>query len=191
MKLIVGLGNPGVKYVKTRHNIGFMFVDYIINNVSTSSSWKSMFNSQYCKLNYLDQDFIFLKPETFMNLSGKAVIAFLSYFKIAKKDILIIHDELDFDLGVVRLKDSGGSAGHNGIKSIVSSIGTNNFLRMRIGISRPEDKRIPVDAWVLGKFSATDLDSIKEVFYDSKLIFDSLYTNGLKETQNKFNKGSI
>lgn len=160
MKLIVGLGNPGREYKNTRHNVGFIFLDSYLEEKGIELS-KKKFNGLYIDyVNEKGHKAIFLEPQTYMNLSGDCIIDFMRYFKIDKEDILIIHDDLDLDVAKIKIRSKGGSAGHNGIKSIISRVGSEEFKRIRVGISK--DKNIPVIDYVLGKFSQEDSNLLKE-----------------------------
>ena len=139
MKLVVGLGNPGTKYERTRHNAGFWWVDLIVNRERASFRRESRYQGSTAKLSTANGDIWLLKPETFMNVSGQAAAALAGYYKIAARDILVAHDELDLPAGGVKLKFGGGLSGHNGLKSIAASIGTQDFWRLRIGIGHPRD----------------------------------------------------
>ncbi|MCK5876528.1 MAG: aminoacyl-tRNA hydrolase [Candidatus Marithrix sp.] len=133
--LIVGLGNPGPQYTNTRHNAGFHLVDKIAGTEQFRTETK--FHGQVCKVNILSKNCWLLKPNTFMNNSGQSVIALANYYKIAVEQVLVIHDELDFPPGTIRLKKGGGDGKHNGLKSIISHLGDNKFLRLRVGIGHP------------------------------------------------------
>ncbi len=139
MKLVVGLGNPGTKYERTRHNAGFWWGDLIANQERVSFRRESRFQGSAAKVSVASGDTWLLKPETFMNVSGQAVAALAGYYKIAARDILVAHDELDLPAGGIKLKFGGGLSGHNGLKSIAASIGTKDFWRLRIGIGHPRD----------------------------------------------------
>lgn len=139
MKLVVGLGNPGAKYEHTRHNAGFWWLDLVANRERATFRRESRFQGSAVKASTSGGDLWLLKPETFMNVSGQAVAALAGYYKIAAKDILVAHDELDLPAGGVKLKFGGGLSGHNGLKSIAASIGTQDFWRLRIGIGHPRD----------------------------------------------------
>jgi PTH1 family peptidyl-tRNA hydrolase len=139
MKLVVGLGNPGSKYEATRHNAGFWWIDHIASQARATLRRESRFQGAVAKVSTRDGDLWLLKPETFMNNSGQAVAALAGYYKIGAKDILVAHDELDLPSGGVKLKFGGGLSGHNGLKSIAASIGTQDFWRLRIGIGHPRD----------------------------------------------------
>lgn len=133
--LIVGLGNPGIRYVNTRHNAGFWLVEQIADQEQFRT--ESKFHGQVCRVKFPSTDCWLLKPNTFMNNSGQSVIALANFYKIPIEQILIIHDELDFPPGTIRLKKAGSDGKHNGLKSIISHLGSNNFLRLRIGIGHP------------------------------------------------------
>src|SRR5699024_2668635 len=138
MKCIVGLGNPGRKYRKTRHNIGFMVIDELLDR----HQWKldkSKFNGDYVLENYQNEKVMLLKPQTFMNLSGESIRPLSDYYNIDMKDILVIYDDLDLPTGKIRLRQKGGHGGHNGIRSTLNHLGQKDFKRLRIGIGRPID----------------------------------------------------
>lgn len=149
--LIVGLGNPGTAYLNTRHNVGFMAVDVL---AGTDAVWKKEKKSLISKT----ENVIFAKPQTFMNLSGLAVQALMTFYKIPLENLVVIHDDIDLKIGDVREKTGGGSAGHNGIKSIDAAVGR-DYHRIRIGVGRSNQ---PMDTsdWVLGRFSSEDLEII-------------------------------
>jgi PTH1 family peptidyl-tRNA hydrolase len=164
MKLIVGLGNPGNEYKNTRHNVGFIFLNFFLSKENLSldkKKFKGLY-SEYVSLK--GNKAIFLEPQTYMNLSGDSIIEFANYYKIKSEDILVIHDDLDLDLAKLRIRSKGSSGGHNGIKSIIARLGTEDFKRVRIGIGK--DSNIPVVDYVLGKFSEDNmklLESKKEI----------------------------
>jgi PTH1 family peptidyl-tRNA hydrolase len=162
MYLIVGLGNPGKKYEQTRHNIGFMAVDAILNSYGSNDKPKKKFNSVIYELQLENKKVIIAKPETYMNNSGDALIQIVNFFKIKTENILILHDELDLPFGSIRLKVGGGIAGHNGLKSILSHL-DNTFLRLRLGIDHPGDRRL-VSNYVLGNFNNSEMDSLNTLF---------------------------
>ncbi len=159
MKLIVGLGNPGKEYENTRHNIGFMFIDNFADSHGIKIE-KEKFNGLYCETIINNQKVLLLKPLSYMNLSGEVVKRFVDFFKIDIKDILIINDDLDMETGRLRLRPSGSSGGHNGLKNIALNLGTENFKRLKIGISNNKD--IDTKDYVLGKFSKDDKKILEE-----------------------------
>lgn len=139
IKLIVGLGNPGQQYEKTRHNAGFLFLDELAAERSAIWSCKPEFQGLLSNATVAGEKILLLKPQTFMNKSGQAVGKLVRYYKFAPEEILVVHDELDFCTGVIRLKHNGGHAGHNGLKDIIANLGSANFFRLRLGIGRPAD----------------------------------------------------
>jgi PTH1 family peptidyl-tRNA hydrolase len=153
IKLIVGLGNPGPDYKETRHNIGQMTLDHFSRK--NPLNWKGKFKGEYAQLDMYGRTLYFLKPMTYMNLSGESVIALKTFFKIEINQILVIHDELDIPFGQLIFKRGGGLAGHNGLKSMAEHLGSNEFLRMRMGISRPNFGQ-DVSSWVLSRFSGEE-----------------------------------
>jgi peptidyl-tRNA hydrolase len=147
--LVVFLGNPGQEYKLTRHNSGFIVAENMamLQNVR----WSQKFFGMFAKKEFSGNQHCFLKPETFMNLSGKSVQAAKSFFKLADKEIVVVHDDIETEFGTVSFREGGGFAGHNGLKSIANSIGSPNFLRIKIGVGRP--KKGDVASFVLGKFT--------------------------------------
>lgn len=161
MHLIVGLGNIGNKYEKTRHNFGFLLADKI------SSYYKfeeigDKFQSDCFVGKISDKKVMILKPRTFMNLSGKSVLAAIQFYKISLNNILVLHDDIDFDLGKIKFKIGGGNGGHNGLKSIDEMIGK-NYARLRLGVGRPAHKEYEVSDYVLAKFSNEELKLVEEI----------------------------
>ncbi|QCI27989.1 aminoacyl-tRNA hydrolase [Caminibacter pacificus] len=157
MKLIVGLGNPGSKYEKNRHNIGFLAVDYLIKEFN-ATKLSSKFKGEL----YKSDEYLFLKPTTYMNLSGESVRLVKDFYKIENDDIIVIHDDIDLKLGALRFKKGGGSGGHNGLKSIDANIG-NDYWRVRIGVGRPERKEMVV-SYVLSDFEDEELECLEKLF---------------------------
>lgn len=135
--LVVGLGNPGDEYSKTRHNAGFLFVDEWLSTRAVEFSYQSKFQGSIVKLNQAGRAVHVLKPQTFMNKSGASVAAYAKYFNIATEDILVVHDELDLEPGDIRLKKAGGHGGHNGLRDIINQLSSANFYRLRIGVGHP------------------------------------------------------
>lgn len=159
--LIVGLGNPGGEYKNTRHNVGFMAVDYLAGN---DANWKNEKNALVFRTDINGHKVIFVKPQTYMNNSGVAVGALMAFYKVPLENIIVIHDDMDIDVGTFREKIGGGSAGHNGIKSIDAHIGR-EYRRIRIGVGHPRDFGLPIEPadWVLGKFTDAQLNTINSV----------------------------
>lgn len=173
MKLIVGLGNPGNEYKNTRHNIGFMLVDYLFKRDFVVNK---KFNALECIEEINNEKIIIIKPLTFMNLSGESVIKYVNYYKINLDDILIIQDDMDMGIGKIKLLYNHGDGGHNGIKNIITNLGSKSFLRLKIGISSPGNRNV-VD-YVLGKFSVFELKKLNESFeLLEDLITDYVFLN--------------
>lgn len=164
MKLIVGLGNIGEKYERTRHNVGFFCVDFLAQKFGFEpfKSDKKFFG-QISRGQIGNEKVVLLKPETYMNLSGKAIQALCHYYKIALNDVWIFFDDVDIEFGQIRFREKGSSGGHNGIKSIIQSLGSDEFPRIKIGIRNTHFERIPTDQFVLGKFEAEEVKKIPEI----------------------------
>lgn len=184
MKLIVGLGNPGKEYENTRHNVGFMIIDQYINN----DNWQKKFDSIYKIVNINGEKVMFLKPLTYMNSSGNAVIKAVKYYDISLSDILIVQDDMDIEMGKYKLKINSSSGGHNGIKSIIASLNSDSFCRLKIGISH--DKNKDTIDYVLGKFSKEELVILKNNYNVYSQIIESFIKDGIEKTMNKYN-GSV
>lgn len=178
MKIIIGLGNPGEKFELTRHNVGFMILDKIVSDLGLSWDMNKKFNAFVCK----DSDTIYVKPQTFMNNSGVAVQAIMSFYNLLpkkfgllkKKDcdlsqtLIVIHDEMDIDLGKYKIAENSRSAGHNGVQSIINHLKTKNFKRIRIGIRGNKPDQMPTDKYVLQKFNDDELETVKNLFGEIK-----------------------
>ena len=172
IRLFVGLGNPGDKYEKTRHNAGFWWIDAITAQTNSRLTADAKMFGLVGKLNPA-QDKWLLKPTTFMNLSGKAVAALANYYKISPAEILVIHDELDLPAGSSKLKLGGGHGGHNGLKDIHAALGTANYWRMRIGIGHPGERNEVVN-YVLKPPLKDEQAAIDESLFDSTKVLDLL-----------------
>jgi PTH1 family peptidyl-tRNA hydrolase len=155
VSLVVGLGNPGAEYDKTRHNAGFWFIERLASQEGVVFSRESKFQSDVAKIQVAGQVVYILKPTTFMNRSGQSVASLASYFGVEPRDILVVHDELDLDPGKVRLKLSGGHGGHNGLRDIISQLGTKDFMRLRLGVGHPGSSNKVLN-YVLGRPSVGD-----------------------------------
>ena len=160
MKLVVGLGNIGNEFKKTRHNVGFMVLDNYLNTISLNMpDWQEKMESYFYKIIINNEEVIFIKPMTYMNLSGIAVAKVSKYYNIAPENILVIQDDVDLPLASYRMKKNSSFGGHNGIKSIISELNTDAFGRLKIGIGK--NPHIPTDKYVLGKFSNEELETLK------------------------------
>ena len=183
MKLIVGLGNPGKEYENTRHNCGFKAIDYYTSK--NHLKYKNKFNSEYCEKLINSQKIILVKPNTYMNNSGDAVVKFCNYFNIKTSDILIIYDDVDFEIGTFKIKKTGSSGGHNGIKDIINKLKTEDIPRVRIGISKSNYDMIN---YVLGKFSQEETKKIDLVVERVANIIDDFANNDIEKLMEKYNK---
>ena len=162
MKLIVGLGNPGKQYEMTRHNVGFICLDALKEKYNLVFKLDSSFNAMVALANIGGEKCVFVKPQTYMNLSGEAVGKILKYYKINLTDMLVIYDDMDISIGALRLREKGSAGGHNGIKNIIAHVGTQEFKRIRVGISSKAN--IDAKDYVLGRFGKEEqviLESIK------------------------------
>ncbi len=187
MYLIVGLGNPGPKYSLTRHNIGFMAIDYMCRSleVSLKTKWKS----EFIKTRLSNTDVILQKPMTFMNLSGESVVPAAQFFKIKPDKILVIQDDIDMPFGAIRFQQNRSAGGHNGIKDISEKLGTQDYLRLKIGVGRPT--KGAVDAYVLSDFSNQEQDKIPELLEDITTAIESLLKLGLNKAASKHNRKAL
>ena len=181
MKLIVGLGNPGKDYKNTRHNVGFLVVDNYLN----TSDWKEKFNALFHETRINGEKVLFIKPLTFMNLSGDAVVKYVNYYDIDIDDILVIHDDLDLPFSSYKLKKNSSAGGHNGIKSIISRLSSDAFARLKVGVSH--DRSIDTKDYVLGNFSKSEMDKFNEMQNDFNKIIESFVIDGIEKTMNIYN----
>lgn len=185
MKLVVGLGNKGREYENTRHNMGFLLVDRYLQYKNITDKFKEKFNAMYIETTINNEKVIFIKPMTYMNNSGIAVRAFVDFYKLNSEDVLVISDDLDLDLGKFRLRRNGSSGGHNGLKSIISHLGTDNFKRLRIGISNDKDDVIN---YVLSKFSKKELNEIDTMFDTLVDVLDDYFEMDFTSLMSKYNR---
>ena len=184
MKLIVGLGNPGKKYTNTRHNIGFMCIDEIANHFNVSFD-SNKFNGLYTDFSYNGEKILLLKPQKYMNLSGEVIRDFVNFFKININDILIICYDLDTKVGTYRLRYKGSSGGHNGLKNIELHLSTNEYKRIKVGISN--DKNIDTKDYVLGKFSKEEMNLINPIINKMPNIIEDYLSLPFDNVMNKYN----
>jgi PTH1 family peptidyl-tRNA hydrolase len=182
---LVGLGNPGLKYQRTRHNAGFMVIDQI--NAKVGCSYKHDLESEFAKINYQGQLLLLVKPQTFMNCSGQAVEQFVNYYKISLDQLLIIYDDLDLNLGVTRMRLNGSAGGHRGLNSIIEALHTSQIPRLRLGIGRPANN-IPVVDYVLTSFEKDDWEQFNHGVKRATEAALSFVINGPQITMNQYNK---
>jgi PTH1 family peptidyl-tRNA hydrolase len=192
MKLIVGLGNPGRDYVNNRHNVGFKCVDLFAREHGISLTQRGA-RSKLGTGEVADTRIVLAKPQTFMNLSGEAVSALMRRYRLSSKDTLVIYDDLDIPLGKIRIREKGSSGGHNGLKSIISHLGTQDFPRIRVGIAPSEGSDIAaapeVDAveHVLSDFTDEEKTVMREVYLKVAAAIECILTEGIAAAMNKYN----
>lgn len=183
MFLIVGLGNPGKEYEHTRHNIGFDAVDVISHKYNIDIN-RVKFKGMYGEGNIEGEKVILLKPLTYMNLSGESVREIVNFYKIDSENIIVIYDDVDLEIGRLRIRVKGSSGGHNGIKSIIYQLGTEEFVRLRLGVGKAERDMV---SHVLGKFAKEDRDSIEKVLNSAVEATSTIINQSPEVAMNKFN----
>jgi PTH1 family peptidyl-tRNA hydrolase len=176
IKLIVGLGNPGRQYEKTRHNAGFLFLDTLADQLGCIWANESKFQGAFAQGKIASTPLMMLKPDTFMNRSGQSVGKVARYYKLQPEEILVVHDELDFNPGIVKLKKDGGHAGHNGLRDIIAHLNSNQFYRLRIGIGRPAAGKVVAD-FVLSSPPKSEFELL-QVAFDLSRSYISQMVNG-------------
>lgn len=186
MKLIVGLGNPGKDYEYTRHNIGFIIVDELAKRFNISLD-KTKFNGLYGMGMVQGEKVILLKPLTYMNLSGEAIRPLMDYYDVDLEDILVIYDDLDLPQGKIRLRTKGSPGGHNGIKSIVQHVKTEDFKRIRVGIGRPQNG-MKITDYVLGRFTNEEVNLISDAAQQAALASEEWLKKPFLEVMNVYNR---
>ena len=186
MKLIVGLGNPGTEYRDTRHNVGFMVADALVERWRVSDQWREKFSALQIKTVVGDESVIVTKPLTFMNLSGQAVQALAGFYKIEPADIFVVTDDVALPLGRLRARRDGGAGGHNGLKSMIQSLATQAFPRMRVGVGRGDSSRDLADH-VLGRFAADERDTVSAAVLRAADATEVFLSDGIERVMNAFN----
>lgn len=186
MKLIVGLGNPGSRYERTRHNVGFMVIDQIGSELEAEFKSSTSFNAYFCKTKFRNEEIVLLKPLTYMNLSGDAVGAVVRWYKIELENVLVIHDDVSLPLGRIRLQKGGGAGGQHGVESIIDCLGDNNFDRIKVGVGPDPGGERRAD-FVLSEVNEEDRELFKESLELSSKAAKSWITNGVDATANRFN----
>lgn len=189
IKLIVGLGNPGAKYLETRHNAGFWFIDSLVYEKNITLAHASKFKGELGDFIWQADKRFVLKPTTFMNASGESLQAVSHYYKIKPDEILVAHDELDLPAGTIRLKKSGGHGGHNGLRSIISHLGSKDFWRLRIGIGHPGDKHKVID-YVLGRITQSDRRAVDDSLVEVMRNLDDLLSGNHEKFMNRVHSKS-
>ena len=185
MKIIAGLGNPGAEYVHTKHNVGFMLVDALAEHLN-APAWKEDFFSALTEVRIGGEKVFLVKPLTYMNNSGEALGPMLSYYKLDVDDLVVVHDDMDIPAGMVRIRRKGSSGGHNGIKSIIAHVGSEDFARVRIGIGRPPAGWTVIHH-VLAPFSTEDAPKIRAAIDYLLPAVESIMTDGVDFAMNRYN----
>lgn len=186
MYLIAGLGNPGNKYALNRHNIGFMACDYWLKSLG-GADYREEHKALTKRFKLESHDVILAKPQTYMNLSGESVVALMNFYKISKENLLVVHDEVDFAFGTIKLQHNRSPAGQNGIKNISQLLGHNEYARLRIGVSRPPHPNFALADWVLGNFAKEETAVMDQYLDKASDAIESFILEGLNKASTKFN----
>lgn len=182
--MLVGLGNPGPRYEATRHNVGFMAVDELARRYRIGLT-QQKFHGRYGSGLVGDTSLVLLEPDTFMNVSGKSVAAAAQFYRLDPEAIIVMHDDIDLDLGTVKVKSGGGHGGHNGLRDIVAKLGSRDFVRIRIGVGRPEHG--DVTNWVLGPFADDEQTELQHALDSAADAVELILKDGLEAAQNEIN----
>lgn len=186
MYLIAGLGNPGTKYEMTRHNIGFHTIDYIADEMGIKVK-KLKYKALYGEGVINGERVILVKPQTFMNLSGESIAEFVKFFKIPVENVIIISDDISLDTGRIRVRGKGSAGGHNGLKSIIYMLNSDNFPRVRIGVGAPTHADYDLADFVLGRFSKEEIPVLEEAIVRADKAVKEIIARGFESAMNKFN----
>jgi PTH1 family peptidyl-tRNA hydrolase len=186
MVLIVGLGNPGAYYARTRHNIGFRVIDRLASGIYVTN-WRLQCKALVGSADLSEEKVILAKPQTYMNRSGEAVKALLKCYGLANFDLILICDDLDLPPGQLRIRKKGSDGGHQGLKSVIEMIGSKEFIRIRVGIGRPAEPETDVTDWVLGRFSIGEEPVVEQVIEKAARAVQVVVTDGVEKAMNWFN----
>ncbi|MCI0571986.1 MAG: aminoacyl-tRNA hydrolase [Myxococcaceae bacterium] len=189
MKLICGLGNPGREYERHRHNVGFRVVDLLLTRARATTG-QTKFDAEVAQGSLGGERVLLLKPQTYMNLSGRSVAGAARFYKVAPADILVVHDELDMPFGRIQLKAGGGAGGHNGLRSILADLGEDTFARLRVGVGKPEgaQPKERVVGHVLGNFSSDEEQGLQALLTTCADAAEVWAREGMSAAMNRFNK---
>jgi len=189
---IIGLGNPGSEYEGTRHNAGFASIEHLRSNWFSSQAWNSKLGCEFLKGTAKGDigPVLLVKPLKYMNLSGEACVPLLRFFKIATEQVVVVYDEVELELGRIQIRRGGGAAGHNGIKDLITHLGTQDFHRVRIGVGHPRDLEVErdVSSWVLARPGPKDKELLEDAVFDAAKATEMLLQDGLEKAQRHFNK---
>ncbi len=186
MRLVVGLGNPGRAYDATRHNVGFEVVDALANEEGISLSDRK-FKGRFGRGRVAGEDCFLLKPDTYMNVSGESVGPMAGFYRIPPEDVIVVHDDLDIEVGRLKMKRGGGHGGHNGLRSLMSHLPSPDFVRIRVGVGRPPPGRDPVD-YVLGRFRSDDRSLVDAAIEEAVRAIQATLRDGLSRAMNVYNR---
>ncbi len=188
MHLIVGLGNPGPKYKLNRHNVGFLFLDYWLESLGNASPrWKSDHHSEYLTFDFEGKKVGVVKPQTYMNLSGQAVQSLMTFYKVEREHLIVIHDEIDQPFNQIKIHRNRGHAGHNGIRHISQILGSSDYTRLRLGVGRPPNPEMNVADYVLQNFSKEELLALPDFFHKGCDALEMILLEGFAKAATVFN----
>lgn len=187
MKLIVGLGNPGEKYKHTRHNLGFLALDHFAAQIGAQINQKKK-KTLYCKIRFQEQDLVLLKPQTFMNLSGEAVLYLASFLKIPPQEIIVLCDDTNLEFSSLRIRRSGSDGGHNGLKSLISSLNSDQFVRIRMGVGQPVSDSVELKDYVLHKFRPDEWREVPSILERASEALSTILSDSLEQAMNAYNR---
>ena len=191
MKFVIGLGNPGLRYRKTRHNTGFMALDFLAQQIAgKKAKWQKneKLNAEIIELDFESEQLLLIKPQTFMNNSGQT-LAFLKkkYPQLTAENIILIYDDIDLPIGKIRIKATSSAGGHNGVKSIIQHLGTQDFLRIKIGASNEFQDNVPTERFVLQRLSGAERKTLEEIFSQIPEIISDLLSEDIESVMNQYN----
>lgn len=186
MYLVVGLGNPGKQYDMTRHNIGFHTIDYIADEYRVKVN-KLKYKALYGECSIGGEKVLLIKPQTYMNLSGESLIDFVKFFKVPVENVLVINDDISLDTGKLRIRAKGSAGGHNGLKSIIYQLGSDEFVRLKIGVGAPEHKDYELADYVLGRFTKDEVPILEETIIKCKKAVEEIIKNGVESAMSRYN----
>ncbi len=186
MYLVVGLGNPGKQYDMTRHNIGFHTIDYIADEYRVKVN-KLKYKALYGECSIGGEKVLLIKPQTYMNLSGESLIDFVKFFKVPVENVLVINDDISLDTGKLRIRAKGSAGGHNGLKSIIYQLGSDEFVRLKIGVGAPEHKDYELADYVLGRFTKDEIPILEETIIKCKKAVEEIIKNGVESAMSRYN----
>ena len=187
MYLVAGLGNPGSNYEMTRHNIGFEAIDYMAEQYNVKVK-KLKFKGLYGETNIAGEKVILLKPQTYMNLSGESIRDFAKFYKIPPENIIVINDDIYLDTGRIRIRSKGSAGGHNGLKSIIYQLNSDEFPRIRIGVNSPLREKADLADFVLARFSKEEIPVLEDAIIRAKKSVEEIIAKGTESAMNKYNR---